>query len=606
MPSARELMDLTRKAIASLLRAVSLQEQVTLICQEIERIAPDIIAFILRADEQGALRPLAGSGLSARQIQALEGLAIDSLYGIADDALAVGTEDTTQPGLHDLGVSHGAKRFWAAPVRSGDGRVLAMLAIQPQQTATLTALHRRLIDTCLPLCALALEREESRTRIDRLAFYDELTGLPNRRLLQVRAEQAIARAQRDRSPLAVLVIDLDRFKRINHALGQPGGDELLRLVARRLEEGRRFCDIVAHLSADEFALVVPYCDAEQAAASARCLLAALSRPCRIADVPLGLSACLGISLFPGDGQDIDTLIHRADMAMQRAKACGLGRFCFFSEELKRSAVELSLEEALRVAIERNQLRLHYQPQVYFKDGRLRGVEALARWHHPQLGDISPARFVVLAEQCGLIDELGRWVLHEACRQLADWRHRGLAIPAISVNLSPSNFHDADLPATIARTLAQHGIRPAELMLEITESVLMDTNPSFLKILREVHAQGVLLSMDDFGTGFSSLSHLHRLPVQELKLDRSFVFDLEHDGASRTLSDAVLHLGESLRLSVVAEGVETEAQRRILVQLGYQVGQGYLFSAPLPPAELEAWLAARPGQAKRLADALIPD
>lgn len=582
-------MDLTHKAIASLLRSVSLPEQATLICREIERIAPDVIAFLLRVDEQGALRLLSDSGLPDQQVPALEGLTLDSLYGIAGDA-----------GLTDTGVSQGPKRFWAAPVCSGDGRVLAMLALQLQETTTPTALHQRLIDTCLPLCALALEREESRTRIERLTFHDELTELPNRRLLQIRAGQAIAQAQRDRSPLAVLVIDLDRFKRINHALGQPGGDELLRLVARRLEAGRRCCDIVAHLSADEFALVVPYCDAEQAAASARCLLATLSRPCRIAGVPLGLSACLGISLFPTDGPDADTLIHRADMAMQRAKACGLGRFCFFSEELQRSAQELSLEEALRVAIEHNQLRLHYQPQVCFEDGRLCGVEALARWHHPQLGDISPTRFVVLAEQCGLIDGLGRWVLQEACRQLADWRSRGLAVPTISVNLSPSNFHDAGLPATIARTLAQYGIQPAELMLEITESVLMDATPAFLKILHEVHELGVLLSMDDFGTGFSSLSHLHRLPVQELKLDRSFVFDLEHDSASRTLSDAVLRLGESLQLSVVAEGIETEAQRRILVQLGYRVGQGYLFSAPLPPAELETWLAARPGLANAIA------
>ncbi|SUD84875.1 diguanylate cyclase/phosphodiesterase [Stutzerimonas stutzeri] len=585
-------MVLTQKALASLLSTASLAEQATLICQEIERIAPDAMASILRVDQQGALRPLAGTGLSARQVQGLEGLALDSLCGNADDAVVADTAGATQECVHDTGVASGAKRFWATPVRSGDDRVLAMLVIQPQEAATPSALHRSLIDACVPFCALALEREESRARIERLTFHNDLTGLPNRRLLQARAGQAIAKAQRDRSPLAVLVVDLDRFQRINHSLGQPGGDELLRLVARRLGEGRRFCDIVAHLSADEFALVLPGCDAEQAAASARCLLMALGKPCRIAGVPFGLSACLGISLFPGDGLDVDTLVHRADMAMQRAKTCGLGRFCFFSEELQRSALELSLEEDLRIAIERNQLRLHYQPQVCFSDGRLRGVEALARWSHPRLGDISPARFVVLAEQCGLIDALGRWVLREACRQLADWRRRGLAVPAISINLSPSNFHDPGLPATIAHMLAQHGLRPGELMLEITESVLMDTTPAFLKILREVHELGVLLSMDDFGTGFSSLSHLHRLPVQELKLDRSFVFDLEHDGASRTLSDAVLHLGESLQLSVVAEGIETEAQRRILMQLGYQVGQGYLFSAPMPSAELESWLASR--------------
>ncbi|MCQ4324558.1 intracellular signaling protein [Stutzerimonas stutzeri] len=603
MPSARELMDLTGKAIASLLRAVPLAEQASLICQEIERIAPDAIAFILRIDEQGMLRPLAGSGLSARQIQALEGLAGDGLYGCtAPTAIEVATPRS----LHAITASRDTKCFWAAPILSGDGRVLAVLAVQPQETAAPTPLHRQLIETCLPLCALALEREENRARIDRLAFYDDLTGLPNRSLLGTRAAQTLVQARCDKRPLAVMLVDLDRFKRINHCLGRTGGDELLSLVAQRLGQEQRICDIVAHLSADTFALVLPWCDAEQAAASAQRLLSILSRPCRIADVPLVLSACLGISLFPTDGEEIDTLVQRADIALQRAKACGLGRFCFFSEEQMRSPQDLALEDALRMAIEQNQLQLHYQPQVCFEDGRLRGVEALARWHHPQLGNISPAHFVALAEQCGLIDELGRWVLHEACRQLAEWRRRGLAVPTISVNLSPSNFQNPELPATVAHALARHGVPAAELTLEITESVLMDTTPVFLATLQEIHAQGVSLSMDDFGTGFSSLSHLHRLPVQELKLDRAFVCDLERDAASRTLSEAVLRLGESLQLSVVAEGIETEAQRCILARMGYRVGQGYLFSAPLPPAKLEAWLASRAGQARRLADAIVPD
>lgn len=584
-------MDLTRKALDSLLTD-SLQELMALICQEIERIAPDALVFIMRVDEQGILRLLVGSGLSVRQVQVLEELLASTMTGCS----AMQSVDTAgvsvAQGLRTIVVPWGTS-CWAKTIHSGNGRMLGALAVQLHETSTPSPLHRSLIDTCVPLCALALEREESRARLHRMAFYDELTGLPNRSLLLVRAGQAVVQAQCDKGTLAVLFIDLDRFKRVNNSLGRTGGDELLCLIARCLEQGRCRSDIVARLSGDEFVLVLPQCSGQQAAMLARQLLVTLGKPCRVADVPLVPSASIGISLFPGDGHDIDTLIHRADMAMCRAKIVGSGRFCFFSEELKRSALELPLENALRAAIEQNQLQLYYQPQIFLREGLLHGVEALARWRHPQLGDISPASFVPLAEQCGLIDALGRWVLHEACRQLAVWRQRGLEIPAVSINLSPSNFHDLDLPAVIASTLAQYGLKGTDLTLEITESVLMDNTPGFRKTLHQVHAQGVSLAMDDFGTGFSSLSHLHRLPIGELKLDRSFVYDLERDNTSRTLSRAVIGLGESLRLTVVAEGIETEGQRRILKQLGYHVGQGYLFSPPLPPDELEIWLAERP-------------
>src|SRR5690606_21039532 len=267
-----------------------------------------------------------------------------------------------------------------------------------------------------------------------------------------------------------------------------------------------------------------------------------------------------------------------------------GRYSFFSHELNQLAQErLTLESALREALEQDQLKLHYQPQVRMSDGLLYGVEALARWHHPQFGDISPARFIPLAEECGLINQLGLWAVREACRQLAQWRRQGLNIPAVSVNLSPTNFHNLDLPGMIASTLEQNRLQPGDLTLEITENVLMDTNPSTLKTLDEVHDQGIRLSMDDFGTGYSSLSYLRRLPIQELKLDRSFVLDLEQDATNQALSEAVIRLGESLRLTVVAEGVETSGQQDILRQQGYHVGKGYLSSRPLSAADLEAWL-----------------
>jgi EAL domain-containing protein (putative c-di-GMP-specific phosphodiesterase class I) len=279
------------------------------------------------------------------------------------------------------------------------------------------------------------------------------------------------------------------------------------------------------------------------------------------------------------------------MAMYQAKSLGRGRSSFFSHELNQLAQErLTLEIALRDALENQQLRLHYQPQVRMRDGLLYGVEALARWHHPQFGDISPARFIPLAEECGLINQLGLWALREACRQLAAWRRQGLNIPAISVNLSPTNFHNLDLPGMIANTLQEHNLQASDLTLEITESVMMDTNPSTMKTLNDVHTQGVRLSMDDFGTGYSSLSYLRRLPIQELKLDRSFVSDLEQDATNRALSEAVIRLGESLHLTVVAEGIESPVQQRILTDQGYHVAQGYLFSRPLTAADLEAWLS----------------
>jgi len=330
-------MDLIRKALDSLLTD-SLQELMALICQEIERIAPDALVFIMRADEQGILRLLVGSGLSVRQVQVLEELLATTMTGCS----AMQSVDTAgvsvAQGLRAIVVPWGMS-CWAKTIHSGNGRMLGALAVQLRETSTPSPLHRSLIDTCVPLCALALEREESRARLHRMAFYDELTGLPNRSLLLVRAGQAVVQAQCDKGTLAVLFIDLDRFKRVNNSLGRTGGDELLCLVARCLEQGRRRSDIVARLSGDEFVLVLPQCSGQQAAMLARQLLVTLGKPCRVADVPLVPSASIGISLFPGDGHDIDTLIHRADMAMCRAKIVGSGRFCFFSEELKRSALE---------------------------------------------------------------------------------------------------------------------------------------------------------------------------------------------------------------------------------------------------------------------------
>ncbi|TBU91280.1 intracellular signaling protein [Stutzerimonas kirkiae] len=467
--------------------------------------------------------------------------------------------------------------------RSGERRqgLISALQVETEQERVVVIFIRSLLQEG--------DDHAGTVRIAQMSLYDGLTGLPGRGLLQLKAEQAIAEARRDGGALAAIFVDIDRFKWVSDSFGFPAGDGLLQLIAQRLQAGRQPGDLVARLFCDEFVLLLPGCDRAEARAQALRLRAILQASCPLAGITYTPSVSLGISLFPDDGDSVDELIQHADTAMGRAKSLPEG-ICFFSHELTPPGVEqLPLESALRSALEHGQLRLHYQPQVSLADGSLYGVEALARWRHDELGDISPVRFIPLAEQCGLIDELGRWSLSEGCRQLAAWRRAGLDVPSLSINLSPSNFHDPGLPGVILQTLTGSGLLPSDLTLEITESVLLYTSSNTLKVLQEVRGLGVRLSLDDFGTGFSSLSHLQRLPIQEIKLDRSFVSDLEQDATSRTLSKAVAGLSDNLNLTAVAEGIETWEQYRILRGLGYRVAQGYLFSRPLPGDELAHWL-----------------
>ncbi|NMG67992.1 EAL domain-containing protein [Azoarcus indigens] len=588
---------LQHKVLAALVQEEPLPEVMTLICREVERIAPEVVATILQVDNEGKLRPLAAPRMPESYSRALDGVEIGPSVGSCGTAAFRGepvladiaTDPLWAPYKH-LALPLGLVSCWSSPIKRSDGRVVGTFAFYYHDRRGPTPLHKRLVEVSVHLCAIALEREEARARIRQLAFYDGLTGLPNRSLLQVQAEQAITRANREQESLAVLFIDLDRFKQVNDSLGHPAGDDLLRTVTARLRATVRDSDIVGRLSGDEFVVVLTQCDASRATDITEQLQRAIAAPCHLGDIALTPSASIGISLFPQNGRDMDTLLHRADMAMYQAKTSGRGRFSFFSNEMNLLAQErLALEAALREALRKEQLHLHYQPQIDLKDGHLYGVEALARWTHPEIGNIPPIRFIPLAEECGLIGELSDWALREACRQLADWRKRGLAVPAVSVNLSATNFHNLELPQLIADTLSTHALAASDLTVEITESLLMDTNPSTMKTLGDIHAQGVRLAMDDFGTGYSSLGYLRRLPVSELKLDKSFVRDLARDEATRALTNAVIRIGDSLRLTVVAEGVEDSTQQELLKAQGYHVAQGYLFSPPLPAAELERWL-----------------
>ncbi|MFJ4145378.1 EAL domain-containing protein [Pseudomonas sp. NPDC089734] len=591
---------LQHSMLNAMVREVPLEELMALACREIERIAPEVTMSVLQVTDDGYLHPLAAPSLPASYAQRLEGLAIGEGVVASGTAAFFGQSvisrdienDPDWERLRDHVLPLGLKSCWATPIMGSNNRALGTLALYYKEVRGPSSFHQQLIDVIVPLCALALEREKARAHISQLAFYDSLTELPNRSLLNAKAEHALNMARRNRENLAVLFIDLDRFKQVNDSLGHPAGDELLKTVARRLRADRRRSDIVARLSGDEFIVVLPQCDNVHVTDIVEQIKLTLSQPCHIAGTTLAPSASIGISVFPEDGGDMGTLIHRADMAMYQAKSAGRGRFSFFCHELNQLAQERqALENALRHALEHNELELHYQPQVNLLDGTLYGIEALARWTHPELGVISPVRFIPMAEECGLIGDLGLWAIREGCRQLGIWRRKGLHIPTISINISPTNFHNLDLPDTIMGALDKHRLRPQDLTLELTESILMDTNPSTMNVLQAVHELGIQLAMDDFGTGYSSLSYLRRLPIQELKLDRSFVMDLENDATSQALSDAVIHIGKSLHLKVVAEGIETEGQYKILRQQGYHVGQGYLFSRPLNAVDLEHWLDA---------------
>ncbi len=582
----------------AMVREMPLESVMDLLCKEVERMSPEIRATVIQVDEDGAMHPLAAPSFSERYGHLLEGMPIKN--GIGSSSLAaergeivfvrdIGS-DPRWALIRDEFLDQGIKSCWSIPIKSAKGLAIGVLAFYYSDHRTPSVLHQQMVDVIIPLCALAMEREVNRESIRQLAFYDALTQLPNRSLLHAKADHALIEARRSKTSLAVLFIDLDRFKQINDSLGHPAGDELLKLIAQRLNANRNAADIVGRLSGDEFVIVLPNCDSENVTEAIEEIKHAISQPCQIAGSCFSPSASMGVSIYPRDGHDMATLIHRADMAMYQAKHSGRGRFSFFSHELNELAQERqALENALRDAIEQGGLHLNYQPQVNIEDGEVYGVEALARWTHPTFGVVSPARFIPLAEECGLITELGHWAVKEACRQLAVWRRKGLKIPSVSVNLSPSNFHNLDLAGMIGNVLDQHGLAAKDLTIELTENLLLDTNPGTMKVLHDLSERGIKLAMDDFGTGYSSLSYLRKLPIQELKLDRSFVLDLEADETSRALSDAVMRIGDSLRLKVVAEGVEEQGQYKILKDQGYHVAQGYLLSKPLTPQDLEAWM-----------------
>jgi len=422
---------------------------------------------------------------------------------------------------------------------------------------------------------------ESQDKLDHLAHHDPLTALPNRLLFHDRLHHALQHASRNHEQLALLFIDLDRFKNVNDTLGHHIGDELLKQVSKALQARLREGDTLARLGGDEFIVLLEDIDNQFGASLvAEKLVQMFEQPFMVAGHELFVTCSVGISLFPDDATDLNMLIRNADVAMYQAKARGRNGYSFYTPSMSGEGVErLRLETFLRRSIEKDEVFLHYQPQVDIVSGALIGVEALVRWNHPELGLVPPIRFIPLAEDTGFINQLGKWVLQEACRQMVRWQEAGLVVPKIAVNLSVKQFERGSIVNMVADTLRDTGLDPARLQLEVTESVIMNTDDAMV-FINDLHAIGVGLAIDDFGTGYSSLAYLKQLPVQTLKIDRSFIKDISTDVNDEAIAIAIIQLGKSMNLSVIAEGVETEQQAEFLVRHGCHLAQGYLYSKPL--------------------------
>ncbi|MEI2418261.1 EAL domain-containing protein [Orrella sp. JC864] len=607
----RQIRAMERDVLQALTSDLSFQDLGNYICRRIEDISPGVrVSVCLISGNR--MRPWAAPsfhdeyGAFFQDMEIGEGVASCGTAAYRGEPVMVddiATDPLWAP-YRQVMLPHGYRACWTYPVKRRDGSVAATFAFYFRQGVRPQEKLQRIAEAGVHMCVLAIEREENRQQIARLVLFDALTGLPNQANLLRHLDAQMQGAGADGEGFSLLVVDLDRFRDINETLGHAAGDQTLVVTANRLHRHLHGGEFLARMHGDQF-VVVARCDEIRASWLAGMLQRCLQEPMAIGGHTLNLGASIGISHYPEGGRDRDSLLAAATSAMQSAKDKGGGTFELRVPRINPAARDrLLLGAALKRAIAEGRLSLHYQPQVYTGSERIHGLEALARWHDGEFGAVPPGRFIGLAEEVGQIESLSRWALREACRQLARWRAEGLQVPAVSVNLSPLNFQEDDLPAYVASLLHDYGLPGRCLTIEITEGSMMALTPGMLQAVDAIRALGVGLAVDDFGTGYSSLSNLVQLPVTEVKIDRSFVGKSLEDERLRALVSAVIGLGRNLGLTVVAEGVEAPAQHELLRHYQCPVLQGYLFSGPLPPEALRQWLAQRhragaagePGQA----------
>lgn len=597
----RLVEDLQREVLGALAADAPVPDIMALLCRKVQGLAPNALCSILAVTTDDRLTVLAAPDLPAEFSAAIEGLAIGPAVGSCGTAAFRGVpvlvqDIATSPlwaDFRDLPLPKEIVGCWSIPIKLRNGRVAAAFAFYFSETPEANPWIESVVSLCSDLCALTLERSEAKKRIEMLANVDTLTGLANRRQLQEQLHEVLAIARSLEQAVAVLILDVDHFKDVNDTLGHSAGDQLLVEIARRLKAQLRTGDVVGRVGGDEFVIAIHDCGAEEAARIAQRLLEYVAAPVAAQTLHLTMSASIGIAVYPEHGTDSETLLKHADTAVHEAKRRGRGKFHFFTEEMNRRVLDrLVLSVALREAIQSRTLRLVYQPQVLLSSGELHGLEALARWHDPIHGEVPATRFIPLAEEYGLIESIDEWAVEAACSRIASWRAEGVPVPHVSVNLSPLSFRGGDIVGFISNALAAYGLQPEDLRVEITERVMMDQHPNSFATARAIEALGVRIAMDDFGTGYSSLSALSRLPIAELKIDRSFMLSIEQDQNAQALATAVIRIGHSLGMTVVAEGVESRAQADLLRSLGCHAAQGFIFARPLPADDVARWLTAR--------------
>jgi diguanylate cyclase (GGDEF)-like protein/PAS domain S-box-containing protein len=520
----------------------------------------------------------------------------------AAELTKLGPEDLYAKGTADRQLMAASVDANTYKAKLGEELVFERIVLRPDGSGTHCEVHLSLMPKAVGNLIRASfidisERIAADKKIQQLAYFNQLTGLLNPQGFDPKLQSLIdQRTHFGREPFALILLDLDDFKYVNDVYGQQIGNQLLCHIARCLSQFAPAEGLVAHRGGDEFVLVIPHLNQAPIEVLASSILDTIATPYYFNGIRLSTSATLGICIYPNDGDNHLDLLRNCDMAMYLGKTQGKARFQLFDSVLRREFMErVELLDALKIAITENQFEVYYQPQINLESQRVVGLEALVRWHHPTLGMVSPARFIPLAEETGLILPIGRWVMREACRQLREWLDQGLHDVSVSVNLSTRQFQDHALLDYIDKVLAETGL-PAELLdLEITESCAMLSPQQSIQIMHDIRSRGVHLSIDDFGTGYSSLSYLIQLPVNVMKIDQSFVRQIDTDEKAATLCDSINFMAHRMGMKVIAEGVETEAQLKFLLSSAVDIVQGYLFSKPVPASQIMPFIQANPGR-----------
>ncbi|MEG3348352.1 EAL domain-containing protein [Novacetimonas hansenii] len=586
----RKILILQNDVLQALAADLLIQDVADLLCRRVDSFVPNSVACLILVDSDNRLQILSAPGLPKRYFNALEGLKLEPADLARLQREPSYSNHILWHNYQSIAMSLGLEHCRSAPIRTHNNQVSGLFALYSRDPNAPQSWPERIVDACIPFCALAVEQNATRQHISQLSNFDSLTGLLNRSSLHKIIDALIMREGDSRFYL--FMVDIDRFRDINDALGHVYADQFLVEIGQRIRDLVQDDYIISRSGGDEYIVIVPDCTQAKAVKFAELLISTIAKPMQVGENTLSISCSVGISSFPDNGPDSESLLSNADSAMRQAKADGRGVYRFAGQEKNQVAQDrLVLGSALRDSLAKGMLNLHYQPQVEAASGGLYGVEALSRWHHPHLGNIFPSRFIAVAEETGQIEAIGRWSLHEACRQMRHWDDADVHVPTVAVNLSAVHFRNRALPEYISNLLRQFNLKPDRLTVEITESVMMDSSSDTIDVLHAIRDMGCGLSMDDFGTGYSSLSRLTRLPLSEIKIDRSFINDFEHDTNAQAVTMAVIGIGSRLGMTVVTEGVETEQQRLLLEELKCDVMQGYLFAKPLPAHELEKWYRA---------------